>query len=1281
MERASGSKKISVRILSFLLAAIMVVGIFPISVFADEELETALKDTELLVEEEPEVIAEPEEELAEEDEPENPEEAGETEETEEVPEEALEDPEVTEEVEQEPTEETEPEVPEETEETEEVEIPEIPEEVEETEEVFEETAEEPEISEEVIEESIEVGTFKAEPEGDPLVVDLSIVSPKETYKTGDEIKFQLNITKNPGVASLFFTVKYDKTVFEVVNTTKISPKISSTFSKNANQFAVNAENAGEIIFNWIYSGVKDGKDFITTGTFAELTLKVKSEVVNKCPAYSISVEPDSENVFNAAENEVTVAEIEDEEVAIVKTITFNANGGPYTPVSVIKTYGEPVPLPDLSADIKQLKKGCNLIGWDENKNAEKPTYDPGEEFTVEEDKTLYAIWKMAEYTITYNYIDGIAGDISEYPPSYNIETETIKFGTTVPNPTRKGYSFVGWYSDPTLSKKVTQIAKGSVGDMTLYASWKLLSFTIKYNLNGGKELTEETTPDGAVEHYTKNPTKYSAADPDIELNTHITKVGYDFDGWFKDKACSDSEFVEIIESDSAINYTLYAGWEENEYTIKFDANGGEGSIASGRVKYSEKYVLPDNLKEPQITREGCKFAGWTAEIDGKTKTYSNKASVSKLTAENGAEITLYAKWTPNKTYTIKYNLDGGKEVTKDPVTGASIPKNPTKYSVVDGGVEGKVFLRDPVKEGFDFVGWYNSADNSKLHCDTVDGINVYYIESNIAANITVYAKWDEHTYTIHFVDSTGKNAPVDISGIGYDDKVTINGLFQENDKTMFSREDCKALTSWVAVVDGKEKTYSNTTSISKIAAKEETDDKITFTAKWTPNTTYTIKYTLNGGKEAPRKDPITNKDIKNPTKFSILDVENGKTIVLNQCQKAGYKFTGWYDNKVIAEENKIEAIDQVKEDGTGYTLYAGFEPNTYKIIFDGNGANDPAAMTYIENVDDTVATQLKANEFKKTGYKFAGWTATVAGKEKSFSDKAKVSKLTTMGEGELTFTAKWTLLSYTIKYNLNGGKEVVDPETKIKNPTKFSVEDLKSGAIILNPCEKAGYKFTGWYDNKVIDEGNKIEAINQVKEDGTGYTLYAGFESNTYKIIFDGNGANDPAAMTYIENVDDTVATQLTPNAFVKDGCKFAGWTATVAGKEKSFSDKAKVSKLTTMGEGELTFTAKWTSLKTYTIKYNLTGGKEAPRKDPITNKDIKNPTKIGMADGDLILNEAVKEGFDFAGWYYNSPNNTELNNKELPYDTVDGKKVYYVECDITENITVYAKWVFKSRD
>ena len=79
---------------------------------------------------------------------------------------------------------------------------------------------------------------------------------------------------------------------------------------------------------------------------------------------------------------------------------------------------------------------------------------------------LYARWAKVKYTIKYVLNKG--KNNSKNPAYYYITTKTI----TLQKPTRKGYTFDGWFTDKKFKTKITKIPKGSTGNLTLYAKWK-----------------------------------------------------------------------------------------------------------------------------------------------------------------------------------------------------------------------------------------------------------------------------------------------------------------------------------------------------------------------------------------------------------------------------------------------------------------------------------------------------------------------------------------------------------------------------------------------------------------------------------------------------------------------------------------------------------------------------------------------------------------------------------------------------------------------------------------
>lgn len=150
-------------------------------------------------------------------------------------------------------------------------------------------------------------------------------------------------------------------------------------------------------------------------------------------------------------------------------ISFNGNGSTSGTMKALASckYGKSYKL----AANKFRRTGYTFAGWNTKKNGKGKSYSDKQSVKNLTSKaggkvTLYAQWKKTSYKITYHLNGG--KNNSKNPDSYTYTTATIK----LKNPTRKGYTFVGWYSDKKCTKKVTQIKKGSTGKVTLYAKWK-----------------------------------------------------------------------------------------------------------------------------------------------------------------------------------------------------------------------------------------------------------------------------------------------------------------------------------------------------------------------------------------------------------------------------------------------------------------------------------------------------------------------------------------------------------------------------------------------------------------------------------------------------------------------------------------------------------------------------------------------------------------------------------------------------------------------------------------
>ena len=170
-------------------------------------------------------------------------------------------------------------------------------------------------------------------------------------------------------------------------------------------------------------------------------------------------------------------------------------------------------------------------------------------------------------------------------------------------------------------------------DATYYARWTANKYNVKFYANGGKGTMKTLSAT-----YGKS----------VKLTANAFKrTGYKFAGWAKSKggavAYKDRASVKDLTSVNGKTVALYAVWKPCSYKIKFDRNGGKGTMKTLSATYDKNVTLTANA----FTKAKYKFAGWAKTKNGKVA-YKNKAKVKNLTATNGKTVTLYAVWKKAK---------------------------------------------------------------------------------------------------------------------------------------------------------------------------------------------------------------------------------------------------------------------------------------------------------------------------------------------------------------------------------------------------------------------------------------------------------------------------------------------------------------------------------------------------------------------------------------------------------------------------------------------------------
>ena len=388
--------------------------------------------------------------------------------------------------------------------------------------------------------------------------------------------------------------------------------------------------------------------------------------------------------------------------------------------------------------------------------------------------TLRAVWQPNTITVTY--------DGQEGTPAAESKNVTVG-GTygTLAGAVREGYTFDGWYTEPTGGTKiepsttVTQLV-----DHTIYANWTINKYNVTLTTDGNGYINADATtnvPFGTVVTVTAAP-----------------GPGYLFKAFVSDEVTFDGDTFTM--PDRAV--TVKATFEPATYTVTFDTDGGD-------AKDALTYKITDETALGSASKAGYTLTAWKVAVPAAAGDYNWGDTQTTYTAAQTVkgkygDVTLRAIWEGN-AITVTYDPQGGASSTAE-------------KTVTVGGTYGP--LAAAAREGYTFDGWYTDAENgTKVTPDT---------PVTATADHMLFAHWTINKYNVTVTtDGNGTASADPAAEVAYGTTVTLTA--EANEGYTFAAWESTAVT----VTD-------NTFSMP--------DKAVTVKATFAPNS-YTIAFDAN----------------------------------------------------------------------------------------------------------------------------------------------------------------------------------------------------------------------------------------------------------------------------------------------------------------------------------------------------------------------------------------------------------------------------------------------------
>lgn len=756
----------------------------------------------------------------------------------------------------------------------------------------------------------------------------------------------------------------------------------------------------------------------------------------------------------------------------------------------------------------------------------------------------------------------------------------------------------------------------------------------------------------------------------------LTRVGHTFAGW-STVTTNGSGAVLSSPYVPTVPIKLYSSWTPNVFVVSFDANGGNGAPDSATVNYTygtTGLATTTSYNAGTLSRSGYTFAGWSATAGG--------AAVANPYVPTGS-VTLYARWTAG-TFAITFDSN---TATTGTLANLSITAGTAK------NLSANTFS----KTGFSFIGWNTAANGTGTSYAAAASVTFF-------GNVTLYAQWRvlaPGAPTVSAVSAGNTTVAVTVAGasisssVGAADSFTV--LTYNNAGTLVTGKSCTVLASASPLTCTVSGLTNDTIYKFKVTAFNATGSatSASFSSNATP-APFTVIYNINGGTSGAISNgsfnlgsPLT---LPTPSRtnytfngwydtttagtligvggasyspassttiyarwvgvsYTITYYGNGATSgtvpaagsftaggsaysVLGNTgslDRTGYTFGGW--DTSTAGNGTAYAVNASYSGNANLNLYAKWNPVARTVTYAGTTSSGslPAQLTN-RFIGDTF-TVSSATGFARSGFAFTGWS--------DGTNLYAAGSTYTVSTGDVTLTAQWSAVSYSVTYLANGGSGTLPIQANLSNGETFTVS--------ANPLSRTGYTFVAWNDGSANFAPGATYTMSAANT-----SLIAQWTATGYTITYSGNGSDGGSAPTTGNYVTGGAPYSVALNTYTKTGYTFTGW------KSAAGTDYAPGAGYASTAN--LVLSAQWTP-KVIAISYNTNGGTGSA---PVSsNWTYDTATAATLAAGTGL----AKLGYSFGGWSASASATTGLTT-----DTPSSSLTYYaVWTPVTYTVTYNA--------